>query len=71
MEYHSLNVRAVSLVEVPIVVDADLEFFHLYLITDKLDVLHIIWADLQSLNNFIQKVLEWTDIVTIDVVLIL
>ena len=71
MEYHSLNVRAVSLVEVPIVVDADLEFFHLYLITDILDVLHIIWADLQSLNNFIQKVLEWTDIVTIDVVLIL
>ena len=64
MEYHSQNVGAITLVEIPIVSDTDFKFFDLYLFIYVFKVRYDIWRELNFFNDFIQKMLKRGDYVT-------
>ena len=65
MEHHSQNIGTITLVEIPIISDTDFKFFDLYLLVYVLNVCDKIWAEHQSLNNFIKKMLNGGNYVTI------
>ena len=71
VENHSQDVGAVTLVQIPIVGYADLELFHLNLFAYVVNVRPEICAELHGFNNFVQKMLIWTNYLNTRVVLIL
>ena len=71
MENHSKDVGTVTLVQIPIVGNADLEFFHLNLFAYVVNVRSEISAELHGFYNFVQKMLVWTNYWNTRVVLIL
>ena len=58
MEYHPQNVRAVTLVEIPVISDTNTKFFDLNLFIHIFNVLNNIWRELYPFNDLIQKMLK-------------
>ena len=70
VKYRSQNISSITLVEIPIVSDADFDFLDLYICIYVLFILNKIRQELHPSNNFIQKMLKWANYITL-VVLVL